>query len=96
MAADLAVAGVRRPENYRELHHLLRVWRLRAVAYSDSGYAARLLAVQDPARAGRRARLSHRVTPATPTRRVTPASDWGSLPTAGGGRFSPATASGPA
>jgi Family of unknown function (DUF6247) len=51
---DLAVAGARRPEQYREVHHLLRLWRLRAVAYSDPGYEARLQAVQDAARAGRR------------------------------------------
>jgi hypothetical protein len=51
---DLAVAGARRPEQYRELHHLLRLWRLRAVAYSDPGYEGRLQAVQDAARAGRR------------------------------------------
>jgi hypothetical protein len=51
---DLAVAGARRPEQYRELHHLLRLWRLRAVAYSDPGYEGRLQAVRDAARAGRR------------------------------------------
>jgi hypothetical protein len=51
---DLAVASARRPEQYRELHHLLRLWRLRAVAYSDPGYEARLQAVRDGARAGRR------------------------------------------
>jgi uncharacterized protein DUF6247 len=51
---DLAVAGARRPEQYRELHHRLRLWRLRAVAYSDPGYETRLRAVQEPARAGRR------------------------------------------
>jgi Family of unknown function (DUF6247) len=45
---DLAVAGARRPEQYRELHHLLRLWRLRAVAYSDPGYETRLQAVQEP------------------------------------------------
>ncbi len=36
-----AVAGARRPEQYRHLHHVLRLWRLRAVAYSDPGYEAR-------------------------------------------------------
>jgi Family of unknown function (DUF6247) len=51
---DLAVAGARRPEQYRELRHLLRLWRLRAVAYSDPGYEVRLQAVRDAARAGRR------------------------------------------
>jgi hypothetical protein len=44
----------RRPEHYHELHHLLRLWRLRAAAYSDPGYEARLQAVQDAVRTGRR------------------------------------------
>lgn len=39
---DAAVAGARRPEQYRHLHHVLRLWRLRAAAYSDPGYEARL------------------------------------------------------
>lgn len=39
---DAAVAGARRPEQYRHLHHVLRLWRLRAAAYSDPGYQARL------------------------------------------------------
>jgi Family of unknown function (DUF6247) len=51
---DAAVAGARRPEQYRELHHLLRLWRLRAVAYSDPGYAARLAAMRESVRSGRR------------------------------------------
>jgi hypothetical protein len=51
---DAAVAGARRPEQYRELHHLLRLWRLRAVAYSDPGYETRLQAMQEAARTGRR------------------------------------------
>jgi Family of unknown function (DUF6247) len=51
---DVAVAGARRPEQYRELHHLLRLWRLRAVAYSDPGYEARLQAMQEAVRSGRR------------------------------------------
>jgi hypothetical protein len=29
---DAAVAGARRPEEYRRLHRLLRLWRLSAVA----------------------------------------------------------------
>lgn len=37
-----AVAGARRPEQYRHLHHVLRLWRLRATAYSDPGYEGRL------------------------------------------------------
>lgn len=51
---DTAVAGARRPEHYRELHHLLRLWRLRAAAYSDPGYEGRLQALQDAVRTGRR------------------------------------------
>jgi Family of unknown function (DUF6247) len=51
---ETAVASARRPEHYRELHHLLRLWRLRAVAYSDPGYHLRLQAMQDAVRTGRR------------------------------------------
>ena len=51
---DAAVTGARRPEHYRELHHLLRLWRLRAVTYADPGFATRLAAVQDAVRTGRR------------------------------------------
>jgi Family of unknown function (DUF6247) len=51
---DAAVADARRPEQYRELHHLLRLWRLRAVAYSDPGYADRLAAMQAAVRSGGR------------------------------------------
>jgi hypothetical protein len=53
-AYDAAVADARRPEQYRELHHLLRLWRLRAVAYSDPGYAGRLAAIRAAVRSGRR------------------------------------------
>jgi hypothetical protein len=52
---DAAVTSARRPEHYHALHHLLRLWRLRAAAYSDPEFAARLEAVQDEVRAGRRA-----------------------------------------
>jgi Family of unknown function (DUF6247) len=51
---DAAVTGARRPEYYRELHHLLRLWRLRVVAYSDPGYEARLQAMREAVRTGRR------------------------------------------
>lgn len=37
-----AVANARRPEQYRQLHHVLRLWRLRAAAYSDPDFEARL------------------------------------------------------
>lgn len=50
---DAAVTGARRPEHYHELHRLLRLWRLRAAAYSDPGYEARLQAMQDAVRTGR-------------------------------------------
>ena len=39
-----AVEGARRPEQFRELQELLRLWRLRAVAYSNPGYEERLAA----------------------------------------------------
>jgi hypothetical protein len=39
---DEVAAIARRPEHYRQLHDLLRLWRLRAVAYSDPGFDARL------------------------------------------------------
>lgn len=51
---DAAVTGARRPEHYRELYRLLRLWRLRAAAYSDPGFAARLESVQDAVGTGRR------------------------------------------
>jgi hypothetical protein len=39
-----AVEGARRPEQFRQLQELLRLWRLRAVAYSGPGYEERLVA----------------------------------------------------
>jgi hypothetical protein len=51
---DAAVENARRPQQYHELHHLLRLWRLRAAAYSDPGYEARLQAMQDAVHMGRR------------------------------------------
>jgi hypothetical protein len=46
----VAVEQARRPEQYRMLHQLLRLWRLRADAYSDPGYAERLADInEDPA-----------------------------------------------
>jgi Family of unknown function (DUF6247) len=41
-----AVEGARRPEQFRQLQELLRLWRLRAVAYSSPGYDERLAAVR--------------------------------------------------
>jgi hypothetical protein len=49
------------------VRHLLRLWRLRAVAYSDPGCAGRLAAMQEAVRSGRRDR--------TPIEDVIP--DWG-------------------
>jgi hypothetical protein len=37
-----AVDGARRPEQFHQLQELLRLWRLRAVAYSSPGYGGRL------------------------------------------------------
>jgi hypothetical protein len=60
------VTGARRPEQYHELRHLLRLWRLRAAAYADPGFAARLAAVEDAVATGRGA--------GTPIEEVVP--DW--------------------
>jgi hypothetical protein len=49
---EAAVDGARRPEQYRQLHDLLRLWRLRAVAYSEPGYETRLQAVRGAVRTG--------------------------------------------
>jgi hypothetical protein len=51
---DAAAGSALRPEHYHELHATLRLWRLRAAAYSDPGYQARMQAVQDAIRVGRR------------------------------------------
>src|SRR5580658_10251091 len=39
---EAAVTAARRPEEYRRLRHVLRLWRLRAVAYSDPSFEDRL------------------------------------------------------
>jgi hypothetical protein len=39
---EAAVDGARRPEQFRFLHDLLRLWRLRSIAYSDPGYSDRM------------------------------------------------------
>ena len=41
-----AVDGARRPEHFHRLHEMLRLWRLRAVAYSSPGYAGRSAAAR--------------------------------------------------
>ena len=47
-----AVEGARRPEQFRQLQQLLRMWRLRAVAYSGPGYEERLVAASRGGAAG--------------------------------------------
>lgn len=49
-----AVDGARRPEQFHQIQELLRLWRLRAVAYASPGYAGRLA----DARAGHPADLA--------------------------------------
>jgi hypothetical protein len=49
---EAVVEGARRPEQYRQLHDLLRLWRLRAAAYSDPGHETRLQAARDAVRTG--------------------------------------------
>jgi hypothetical protein len=60
---EAAVAGARLPEHYRELHHLLRLWRLSAVAFSDPGYETRLGEAQESARTGRRGTPIEEIVP---------------------------------
>lgn len=38
-----AVDGARRPEQFHKLQEMLRLWRLRAVAYTNPGYRERLV-----------------------------------------------------
>jgi hypothetical protein len=38
-----AVDGARRPEQFHQLQEMLRLWRLRAVAYTSPGYRERLI-----------------------------------------------------
>ena len=45
--------AARRPEGYRALHDLLRLWRLTAVAYSQPGFEARLAGIREAALTGR-------------------------------------------
>jgi hypothetical protein len=60
---DALVTAARRPERYHELHHLLRLWRLRAVMYSDPGYEASLRAMEDAIRTGRRGTPIEEIVP---------------------------------
>ncbi len=45
--------AARQVDGYRQLHDLLRRWRLSAAAYSALGFGERLQAVQEAVRAGR-------------------------------------------
>ena len=47
-----AARAASEPENYRRLLHLLRLWRLRAIAYSAPGYEDRLAAFREAVRTG--------------------------------------------
>jgi hypothetical protein len=47
-----AAEAARRPEGYRALHDLLRLWRLTAFGYSEPGFEARLGSVREAVRAG--------------------------------------------
>jgi len=47
-----AAAAARQVGGYRQLHDLLRLWRLTAAAHSDPGFEERLRAVRQAVRAG--------------------------------------------
>jgi len=47
-----AAEAARRVEGYRDLHDLLRRWRLTAAAYSAPGFEARLASMQKAVRTG--------------------------------------------
>jgi hypothetical protein len=49
---EAASEAARQVGGYRQLHDLLRLWRLSAVAYSAPGFGERLHAVQEAVRAG--------------------------------------------
>jgi hypothetical protein len=44
--------AARRPEGYRALHDLLRLWRLNAAAFSEPGFEGRLAGVREAVLAG--------------------------------------------
>jgi Family of unknown function (DUF6247) len=44
---ETAAVAARRPEGYRALYELLRLWRLTAAAYSAPGFEGRLAAVRE-------------------------------------------------
>ena len=47
-----AAGAARQVGGYRQLHDVLRMWRLTAVDQSDPGFAGRLAAVQEAVRVG--------------------------------------------
>jgi hypothetical protein len=47
-----AAEAARQVGEYRQLHELLRLWRLTAAAQSDPGFATRLAAVREAVRTG--------------------------------------------
>jgi hypothetical protein len=47
-----AASAARQVGGYRQLHELLRLWRLTAVAQSDPGFEGRLRAVREAVRSG--------------------------------------------
>jgi hypothetical protein len=49
---DAASEAARQVGGYRQLHDLLRLWRLSAVAYSDPGFEERLQSVREAVRTG--------------------------------------------
>ena len=48
-----AAEAARKPEGYRALHDLLRLWRLTAAAYSEPGFETRLASVREAVLTGR-------------------------------------------
>jgi hypothetical protein len=47
-----AAGAARQVGGYRQLHEVLRLWRLTAVAHSDPGFAERLTAVREAVQSG--------------------------------------------
>jgi Family of unknown function (DUF6247) len=47
-----ALLAARDVDHYRDLHKLLRRWRLQALAFSDPGFEKRLQAAREAARTG--------------------------------------------
>jgi hypothetical protein len=60
---DAVVASARRPDQDRQLHQLLRLWRLSAIAFSDPDYEARRRAVEESVRMGRQGTPIEEIVP---------------------------------